>query len=338
MGRIKLFDCKKDVFDNVIIIMFSLFVCSYSHAATIGVAAGNASILNVTGTTYVNGSIIINGVASVRLGYFPYMCNNNSSMTYGYARNFLLISKGLSVDQYISNGGQRYKYTVAAVTGNINNLSLDYILKSETITWGRTDTVSCNGGEYYLGVGGQLPFTLRLLPDTALPGGKVYTVEIVSYGGQVFGISDAVLTRSLAEQSFYTSINQNLLGTLPRIQTNVQIPVPVNCSGRIGEHLSWGDIQYQKGYFEKNRETKILVTCNGTAKAKVSLTGTAASSVGMGLTSELSTTSSSKIGIWPKTVNVGNGITTISLYGHLYGNMTGAGVISGVHIISLSYE
>lgn len=313
--------------------------CSYSYAATVGVAAGNASTLNVTSTSYVNGSVIMNGMASLRIGSYPYMCDNNSSMTYGYARNFLLISKGVSTEQYISDGSQRYKYTVADVTGNINNLSLDYILMSETITWGRTDTITCNGGTYYLGVGGQMPFTIRVVPNTTLPGGKIYTIEVVSYAGQVFGITDAILTRSLADQSFFTSIYQYLLGgTLPRIQTNVNVPVPVACSGRIGEHLAWGDIQYQKGYFEKNKETKILVTCNGTAKAKVSLTGTAAIPVGMGLTSELSTIASSKIGTWPKIVDVKNGVTSISLYGHLYGTMTGAGVINGSHIISVDYE
>ncbi len=309
---------------------------------------GGSSELIITQVRYVNDYIYVSGRVHLDASYNagswcakgPVGKGFNAKVAAGWVsgsvgnggENQLRAPDGSTIRAYISGCWQ----AGGCVPGNNDYIWIGQKVYNERGTW---ETVRCNnatsGG--LIGVERDVLFGLMLIPETRLTGGQVYTLSLKMNGGEVKSTVESELDSVLQGSSFISDVLDKGGMSYSTVSAKVSIPVEVMCTATVKNDVDWGRLAFTTAYFDRYEKTGINVDCNGSASVTVTQKTADGINVGFGLTSML-TGGTTRPGTWPLRRTVNKGITTIPLFSHLYGTMSGAGKFSGVHILNVVFD
>ncbi|ENQ0549363.1 hypothetical protein HEL10_023605 [Escherichia coli] len=338
--------------EHIKLILTSCFLLSCMSGVNISFATtqvvwGGSSNLAITKASYVNGYINVYGSINLPVNYnMDSWCASggvNSSFKPDYATGWASISKGYSVGSWLVGvDGKRINvYVESCLAGECRPDSNDYLWVGARVSGGgKWITELCknsNSGGGAVGVPRSLPFGMKLRTSEKLAGGQNYTLEINMNGGEIKSDSLSELNSILGNGHFVHDVWHSGGMRYNTTTARVNVPVEVTCSAIASNIVDWKQLEYTKNYFEQYKLTGIKISCNGNASVTITQRTSDELRVGLGLKSQLSSTTS-KPGRWPIKTTVGAGITTIPLYAHLYGTMNDTGIFSGTHVLGVTFD
>ncbi|CAD5644759.1 Uncharacterised protein [Escherichia coli] len=315
--------------------------------ATTQVVWGGNSNLAITKATYVNGYINVYGNISLPVNYnMDSWCASggvNSPFKPDYATGWASISKGYSISSWLEGvDGKRIKvYVDSCLSGECYSDYNDFLWLGGRVSgngnWATELCKNSNSGGGAVGVSRSISFGMKLRTSEKLVGGQNYTLELNMNGGEIKSDSLSELNSILSNGHFVHDVWHSGGMRYNTTTARVNVPVEVTCSVTASNNVDWKRLEYTKSYFEQYKLTGVKVSCNGNASVTITQRTSDELSVGLGLISQLSSTTS-KPGRWPIKTTVGAGITTIPLYAYLYGTMNDTGIFSGTHVLGVTFD